>query len=83
DALDTEALRQKITHYRPRILAFTSKTGASAFLGRQTGTIPLGFQPETIGETRIYVLTSPSGQARIFWDQQAWQSLADTVKGMD
>jgi TDG/mug DNA glycosylase family protein len=82
DALDVEALREKILRYQPRILAFTSKTGAATSLGRPTGTIPLGFQPETVGETRIYALSSPSGQARIFWDQQAWQDLADLVKAM-
>lgn len=82
DAFDVEALRTKILKYQPRILAFTSKTGASAFLGRPTGSIPLGFQPETVGNTRIYALPSPSGQARIFWDQQAWQSLADAARDM-
>lgn len=79
-ALDAEALRQKMLKFQPRILAFTSKTGASTFLGRPTGAIPVGFQTETVGWTRIYVLTSPSGQARIFWDQAAWQALADTVR---
>lgn len=81
DALDGEALREKIGRYQPQILAFTSKTGASAFLGRPTGGIPLGFQTEAIGDTRIYVLPSPSGQARIFWNQQVWQDLADSVCG--
>ncbi|WP_235074158.1 mismatch-specific DNA-glycosylase [Asticcacaulis sp. AC466] len=81
-ALDAEALRQKILRYRPAILAFTSKTGASVYLGRATGDITLGFQPEKVGDTRIYVLPSPSGQARIFWNQQAWQDLADTVRGV-
>ncbi len=80
DALDAEVLREKIRQYQPKILAFTSKTGASVFLGRPTGSIPLGFQPEQVGDTRIYVLPSPSGQARIFWSQQAWQDLADAVK---
>lgn len=78
-ALDAEALRAKMLRFQPRILAFTSKTGASTFLGKPTGAIPLGYQDETIGGTRIYVLTSPSGQARIFWNQEAWQSLADEV----
>ncbi len=81
-ALDAEALRQKILKFQPRILAFTSKTGAATFLGRPTGSVPLGFQDETIGRTRICVLTSPSGQARIFWNQQAWQTLADEVLAM-
>ena len=78
-ALDAGALRDKILKFQPRILAFTSKTGAATFLGRPTGTVPLGFQPETVGKTRIYVLTSPSGQARIFWKQAVWQELADEV----
>ena len=78
--LDAVALHEKIEIYQPKILAFTSKTGASVFLGRPTGHIPLGFQPETVGYTRICVLPSPSGQARIFWNQDVWQDLADAVK---
>lgn len=82
-AFDVAALREKILSFQPRILAFTSKTGAAAFLERPTGSIPLGFQPETIGKTRLFVLPSPSGQARIFWNEGVWQVLADTVKGID
>ena len=82
-ALDAVALREKIEKYQPKILAFTSKTGASVFLGRSTGHIPLGFQSETVGDTRICVLPSPSGQARIFWNQAAWQDLADCVCGIE
>lgn len=79
DAWDVDALRNKIQHYQPAILAFTSKTGAATFLERPTGSIKLGFQSETVGNTRIYVLPSPSGQARIFWNRHAWQNLADVV----
>ena len=82
-ALDATALREKIEKYQPKILAFTSKTGASVFLGRSTGHIPLGFQSETVGDTRICVLPSPSGQARIFWNQAVWQDLADRVRGIE
>lgn len=80
DAFDVEALRAKILEHQPHVLAFTSKTGASAILGRPTGCILLGFQPEAIGATRIYVLPSPSGQARVFWNQSVWQQLADAVR---
>ena len=80
DALDAAALRERIEKYQPKILAFTSKTGASVFLDRPTGRIALGFQPERVGETHLYVLPSPSGQARIFWNEQTWQGLADAVK---
>jgi double-stranded uracil-DNA glycosylase len=79
-ALDAAGLLKKIERFQPKILAFTSKTGASVVLGKPTGLIALGFQPETVARTRICVLPSPSGQARIFWDQTAWQALADTVK---
>ncbi|ESQ78335.1 hypothetical protein AEYBE204_14280 [Asticcacaulis sp. YBE204] len=79
EAWDAEALHMKIVHYQPEILAFTSKTAASASIGKPTGKIALGFQAETIGTTRLYVLPSPSGQARTFWDQSVWQTLASAV----
>lgn len=79
EALDAAALRAKIELYQPDVLAFTSKTGASVFLDRPTGRIPLGFQPEQVGRTRICVLPSPSGQARVYWNPQAWQELADAL----
>lgn len=79
-AFDITALREKIIRYQPGILAFTSKTGAAAFLHRSTKGLALGFQPEMLGPTRIFVLPSPSGQARIFWNQDAWQALADAAK---
>jgi len=82
DAFDVAALRDKTLAYQPRILAFTSKTGAAAFLGRDTASIPYGLQADTVGATRIYALSSPSGQARIFWNQAAWQGLADAVNAM-
>lgn len=78
-AFDVAALRDKMERFQPAVLAFTSKTGAAAFLGRPTGSVNLGFQPEVIGATRLWVLPSPSGQARVYWDQSVWQGLADAV----
>lgn len=80
DAFDIAALEKKLREYQPRILAFTSKTGAGAFLGRPTGTVGYGFQPERIGATRIFVLPSPSGHGRKYWRPDTWQALADEVK---
>ena len=80
DAFDTAALTGKILQYQPRFLAFTSKTGASAMLARPTSQIAYGLQAEHIGHTQIYVLPSPSGQARIFWDGAVWQALADAIR---
>ena len=79
-AFDAHALRAKIERHAPRILAFTSKTAAAAVLERPTGAVPLGAQPERIGATRLFVLPSPSGQARRYWDTAVWQSLADAVQ---
>lgn len=80
-AFDIAALEAKMQRYQPGILAFTSKTGAAAFLNRgNTGAVPYGLQPERIGETRIFVLPSPSGQARIYWTPEPWKQLFDQFK---
>jgi TDG/mug DNA glycosylase family protein len=78
-AFDLAALRDKVERFHPAVLAFTSKTGAAALLGRRTGRIALGFQPDRLGATRICVLPSPSGQARVYWDASVWQALAREV----
>ncbi|MCB1538900.1 MAG: mismatch-specific DNA-glycosylase [Rhodospirillales bacterium] len=70
-------LRARIARYRPRILAFTSKTGGTAFL---KGSRPYGVQPETLGETRIWVLPSPSPAAIRFWDAGPWRDLGRMIK---
>jgi len=75
-AFDTAALQAKVMRYQPRLLAFTSKTAAAAYLQSPTSALRYGLQPQTIGITRIYVLPSPSGQARIFWQPEVWQAMA-------
>lgn len=79
-AFDSAALRAKLDRYKPGALAFTSKTGAAAFLGRPTGRIAPGRQAECHGTTQVWVLPSPSGQARIFWDDAAWRELAQSLE---
>lgn len=83
DAFDVDGLREKIMRYQPAILAFTSKTGASSFLSRPTGRIVLGWQPEMIGTTRLFVLPSPSGTARSYWDRAVWEALAQEVTALE
>lgn len=80
-AFDARALRRKIVRYRPGVVAFTSKNAARAFLGRG---VDYGWQPERIGQTRLFVLPSPSGQASRFWDERWWHDLKKgTEKGSD
>lgn len=79
DAFDAAALAEKIARFRPAVLAFTSKAAAAALFGRRTGAIAFGPQPERIGETRLFVLPSPSGQARSYWNAAMWHELAALV----
>jgi TDG/mug DNA glycosylase family protein len=78
DAFDVPALVAKIERYRPRFLAFTSKTAARAALGRPI--TAYGEQPERIGRTRIFALPSPSGQARRHWDIGPWRELSRRMR---
>lgn len=72
------AVRAKIEFYAPRILAFTSLTGARRFLARPK--VAIGEQPERIGSTAIWALPSPSPLAQWNWDLAAWKALAEAAK---
>ena len=61
DAFDVPALLAKIERHAPRMLAFTSKHAARALLDRA---VNYGLQDKTIEGTQLFVLPSPSGQAR-------------------
>lgn len=76
DAFDVTALREKIERFSPRILAFTSKHAGRSALGIGTD---YGWQDTLWGRTRLFVLPSPSGQARRAWNPATWQILADAV----
>ncbi|WP_395117293.1 mismatch-specific DNA-glycosylase [Rhodanobacter sp. FW102-FHT14D06] len=78
DAFDAAALRRKIRRCRPSLLAFTSKNAARAALG---GALDYGMQEETFGATRLFVLPSPSGQARGHWNLQPWLALGALYRG--
>jgi TDG/mug DNA glycosylase family protein len=76
DAFDVPALVAKVEHYTPQLLAFTSKAAARAMLGRA---VDYGLQIESIGTTQLFVLLSPSGQARGHWNLAPWLMLADVL----
>lgn len=76
-AFDAAALKRKIARCKPRIVAFTSKNAAFGCFGR---VLPYGEQTERMAASRVFVLPSPSGQARKFWDIRPWRELATAVK---
>jgi double-stranded uracil-DNA glycosylase len=79
DAFDVPALIAKIERHQPRLLAFTSKHAARAALGHATA---YGLQEETIGSTRLFVLPSPSGQARGHWTAAPWLALGQLYRAV-
>ncbi|MFN3297552.1 mismatch-specific DNA-glycosylase [Caldimonas sp.] len=76
---DPDRLRQAIRKFHPRILAFTSKRAATAFLGRPVG---YGLLPEECEATKLFVLPSPSGAARRYWCQDHWHDLASLKQAL-
>ena len=77
DAFDVPALLGKIATFKPQRLAFTSKHAARAVLGHA---LDYGLQGETLGSTQLFVLPSPSGQARGHWDLTPWRALAADLR---
>lgn len=75
---DPRAVYEKIERYRPGILAFTAKRPAAVFMKAIFGRKQIGYglQEDKVGETLLYVLPSPSGLARRFWDETWWRELA-------
>lgn len=78
-AFDVAGLEAKLELYRPKVLAFDSKTAGRAFLGRP---VLYGRQPETRSGTVLWVVPSPSGRARAFWDPGPWRDLAEFVRSL-
>jgi double-stranded uracil-DNA glycosylase len=79
DAFDAPALFAKIERYAPRLLAFTSKNAARAALGHATG---YGLLDQTVGRTQLFVLPSPSGQARGHWALAPWLALSELYRAV-
>ena len=58
------------------ILAFTSLNGGRKVMGPRA---VAGEQPERLGETRVFILPSPSPLAANHWDITPWRDLAKAV----
>jgi TDG/mug DNA glycosylase family protein len=76
ETIDVPGFRAKIETFRPKTVAFTSKTAASLFYGRPSGTIALGRQQGDGTFPDVFVLASPSGAASGSWTLQPWRELA-------
>lgn len=77
DAFDPAGFRRKMELYRPRAIAFDGKFAAKKAF--QVKTIPYGRQPDRLFGAAVFVLPSPSGRARRFWDERYWFELAEFV----
>lgn len=78
-AFDAAALRRKLVRFQPRIIAFTSKNAARAGLATASRELDYGEQALPLAHSRVFVLPSPSGQARGFWHIAPWRELAKAV----
>ena len=78
---DVELFLQKMERYRPKVIAFNGKKGASYALGYdgKTSQLRYGLQQQTIANAKVYILPSTSGSASRFWDDNAWFELKEAV----
>jgi TDG/mug DNA glycosylase family protein len=70
---DPHRLRRLISEFGPRIVAFTSKRAAAEFTGHA---VDYGLLAETAESARLFVLPSPSGAARRYWNRDHWRELS-------
>ena len=73
------ALKARIRKAQPGILAFTSLNGGRKVMGAGA---QAGEQAERLGETRVFILPSPSPLAANHWDIGPWQALAKAVRNL-
>jgi TDG/mug DNA glycosylase family protein len=82
DALGADAvaaLKARILKARPAILAFTSLNGGRKVMGPKA---VAGEQKERLGDTRVFILPSPSPLAANHWDVGPWRELAKAVAAL-
>jgi len=81
---DAQRLRDQIAKYQPRYLAFTSKKAAQMFLRlKNTSTLSYGVLPDKVGDTRLFLLPSPSGHATRYWTDAPWNELKELIRSSD
>ena len=71
------ALERRIARAAPKHLAFTSLAAGRAVLGKHA---VAGEQEQRMGQTRLWLLPSPSPLAMNHWDIAPWKALAKAVR---
>jgi len=81
ESYEVDFFIEKMREYKPRFLAFTSKTSASFAMGfsGKTKELNYGLQDKKIGVSFVYILPSTSGSARRFWDEKWWFQLKKLI----
>jgi TDG/mug DNA glycosylase family protein len=82
DGFDVVGLGAKLARFKPRAVAFTSKTAGRCVFG---GPVGYGRQPAPDGlpaGIAWFVLASPSGRARSHWTTGAWEELGRFVAAL-
>lgn len=80
EAFEADEVRARIAYYRPKLVAFTSKRGASEVLGKPTGKLPYGPQPEPLEGAEVWVLPSTSPLGHNHFRLEPWQDLAQRFR---
>lgn len=75
-------LREKIARFRPTVVAFTSKRGASEVLGLSTGRVPYGRQQQLLEGAELWVLPSTSPLGHTHFRLEPWRALAGRVAAL-
>jgi TDG/mug DNA glycosylase family protein len=76
-AFDAAGFLRKMDIYRPNAIAFSSKFAAQQALDLKA--VPYGRLDADLSGAAVFVLPSPSGRARRFWDERYWFELAAFV----
>lgn len=81
ESYEVDFFINKMNHFKPKYIAFTSKKAASFALGFNgvTGIIEYGLQSRMIGDSKVFVLPSTSGNARAYWDEKYWFELKELI----
>jgi TDG/mug DNA glycosylase family protein len=79
---DPQRVYEMVNEAAPKAIAFVGKRSAQVFFKAHFGlkNMAYGLQQQTVRDTKIFVLPSPSGLAARYWDIGPWQALAAFIK---